>query len=138
MRHLLHGLERHGIGRRAITEADFYSICEKERIAVIWSDLPFSFYFAARDVRCITLPKKLSGLRLLFHALHELGHAFTHSGLKPAVYWHGICHDRNESEANAVALIALYPSPFTRPTIDSRFAAQLWQDRERLYFLYGI
>jgi hypothetical protein len=138
MKQLIRGLERHGIGQRALTESDFHSICDKEQIAVVWSDLEFSFYFSAHHVRCITLPKKLQGIKLLYHAFHEIGHHWTHAGINPGVYWHGIHHDRNEEEANAISLVALFPTVSRTPNIDSRFMHNLWQDRLRLHFLYEV
>lgn len=138
MKSLINGLKRHGLGSRTLTETDFHAICAQERVATVWSDLNFSFYFSAHAVRCITLPKRLYGIKLLFHMFHELGHHWTHSGLDPAVHWHDLAHNKNEAEANAIATLAVYPTVHQTPLIDSRYAAHLWQDRLRLHFLYDL
>ena len=100
----------------------------------------FSFYFSAFGESCITLPKRLSGLQLIFAMYHELGHHF-HAGDDPRVAWHGMIHDRDEIEADAVAAVALIPISRIGQ-IDfldgSRFARKLYEDRMKLYFLYGV
>jgi hypothetical protein len=139
MQYLLHGLKRHGIGQRALTEPDFFSICDRERITVVWSELAFAFYFSTAYIRCITLPKRHSGNRLLFLAFHELGHHFAHAGCASTVCWNGLTErDKNEVEADAIALVAMFPNVAETPLILDNYTQKLWSDRKHLYFLYGV
>lgn len=138
MRHLLHGLERHGIGRRALTEIDFEKICTREGVEVFWSDRRYALYYVVEDVKIIILPKRLTGPKLLFAQFHELAHHLLHGGSDPCVAFLGQADKKAEAEANAVALISLFPRIEQPPLMDSRFTRKLWDDRVRIYFLYGI
>lgn len=142
MQHLLRGLERHGIGHRALGETDFYRICEELDIEIWWSNKRFPLFFSVPDddLRIIILPKRLSGLQMLFAAYHELGHCLNDVGAEPCIAFLG-GNDRREREADAVALVALFPSPRIEDAeypIFCRFSRKLWDDRQRLFFLYGI
>lgn len=143
MNHSLKRLEKYGIGTRTQTEADFYRICEEEKIEIVWSDQKFSFYLAdpQLDIRCITLPKRRKGLRLLHEMFHELAHHFLHAGNSPMVAFSGLTHTKDEFEAEAIALIAMMPrSDITaRAFFDgSRYGDHLYNERIRLLFMYGI
>lgn len=141
MKIILDKLRPLGFNERPLTEADFYRICEQERIEIIWSEQKFSFYFSALGASCIVLPKRLRGLRLLFAAFHELGHHFTHLGCEPAVMWLGMSHDKDEFEADALALVALMPKHSLKDQAfldGSRYGARLYNERLRLWFLYGV
>lgn len=146
MKHLLTRLEKYGIGTRAQTENDFFAICEAEKISIEWSKERVSFYLAVPefDIRIICLPKMRHGLKLLFAMYHELGHHFTHAGKEPIAAFHGLetdPHDRCETEADAIALVALMPKSQlqTHAFFDgSRYGGKLYNDRTRLFFLYDI
>jgi Zn-dependent peptidase ImmA (M78 family) len=142
MKHLLKGLERYGIGHRALSENDFHRICENEGIEIIWSREKFSFYFTLMGHHFIVLPKRRRGLRLLFAMFHELGHYFMHVGNDPEAAWLDMGHHtRDEAEADAIALIALMPVKDLWKNAffdDSRYGGHLYNERLRLYFLYGI
>jgi hypothetical protein len=73
MKLLLKKLEHYGLGKRPLTEDDFYNICTIEDIEIIWSDEKFAFYFALEGRHFIVLPKRKKGIRLLFAMFHELG-----------------------------------------------------------------
>lgn len=131
----------HGVGSRPLGEDDFYRICEKENIGIIWSDEKFSFTFTDGELQFIVLPKRERGLKLLFSAFHELAHCIAHAGETPAVMWQGFFNDKNEAEADAAALVALIPlSHLGRVDFldGSRIARKIYNERLRIYFLYGI
>lgn len=140
MKHLLNRLEFHGIGTRALTEDDFYKICDAEGIEVLQSPEKFSFYFTMLDEHFIVLPKRRHGLRLLFAMFHELGHYFMHVGDEPAAaFLNG--HTRDEIEADAIALIAIVPKSKIKQMAwldGSRYGSHLYNERLRLFFLYDI
>jgi Zn-dependent peptidase ImmA (M78 family) len=140
MQHLIRSLKRHGIGSRAMTEDDFYAICERERVRVeFWSER-ISFYMAVPeiDLRVIVLPKGKKGLRLLFAMFHELGHHFAHAGTEPTVAFETGSHSKDEAEADAVALIAILPFLTNEPPDNTKFGKQIHKDRQRLKFIYGM
>jgi Zn-dependent peptidase ImmA (M78 family) len=143
MKLLLDGLKKHGIGRRAMGEEDFWKICTEDDIEVFWSRRRFPMYFTvpADDLRAIILPKRLNGSRLLFVMFHELAHHWLHGGDEPCVAFLGGSDVKCEAEADAIALIALMPGPELHVEItgdDRRFMQKLWHDRQRLSFLYGV
>ncbi len=141
MKIILDKLRPFGVGERPLGERDFYRICERERIGILWSDEKFAFCFSDGDKRFIVLPKRERGLKLLFTALHELAHCIGHAGETPSVLWKGFFDDKNEAEADAMALIALIPASHIGRTdfLDgSRIAKKIWNDRLRLWFLYQI
>jgi Zn-dependent peptidase ImmA (M78 family) len=140
MNQTLRALERYGIGDRAMTDEDFYRICEAEGIEVILSPEKFSFYFTLMGQHFIVLPKRRRGLKLTFAMYHELGHYFVHVGTEPDVAWLD-GHSRNEAEADAIALVALMPKHMLKELAfldGSRYGSHLYNERIRLYFLYGI
>lgn len=131
----------YGFNSRALTERDFYSICERERIGVEWVNEEVSWYMTLNYRPYIVLPKCIYGLPLLFKQFHELGHHIAHHGLEPDVaFFHGDEDTKAELEADALALIALIPLKDLRsPRLDdSRYARQIVNERRRLYFLYGV
>ena len=141
MKLLLRGVEAYGIGKQAQTEEDFHRIAEAEGIEVIWSKEKFSFYFTMLGHHFIVLPKRRHGLKLLFAMFHEFGHYFAHVGDDPQVAFLSDAHTKDEAEADAVALVALMPKHeiMSNAFFDgSRFGGQLYNERVRLHFLYGI
>lgn len=141
MKILLEKLKPLGFNGRVLTEKDFHAICEKENILINWSNRKYSFYFSAFGQSCVTLPKRLKGLKLLFAMFHELGHHFAHVGDDPVVMWKDMPHQKDEFEADAIALIAMMPINLLREMAfldGSRYGGKLWNERMRLYFLYGI
>jgi Zn-dependent peptidase ImmA (M78 family) len=141
MRLLLKELENYGVGKRPLTEADFFEICEIEGIEIIWSKEKFAFYFTLCGEHFIVLPKRKKGIKMLFAMFHELGHYFMHSGEEPEAAFLGLHHTKDEAEADAIALVAIMPKHTLRdPTfLDSgRFGSHLYNERLRLYFLYDI
>lgn len=142
---LLEKLRPLGFNDRPLTETDFHRICEAEHIEIVWSDTKFSFYFSAFGLSCITLPKRLRGLRLLFAMYHELAHHFLHAGKQPSVLWLKMPHEngKEETEADALACIALIPKRDLGKfgILDEYprgFAKKIYNDRLRIYFLFGV
>lgn len=142
MQHLLRGLERHGIGHRAMTEDDFWNICHDEGIEVVLSRRRYAFYFTVpeTDVKAIVLPERRTGPRLLFSMFHELAHHFLHGGDEPCIAFQGLSDSKCEAEADAVALIALMPRQIL-PELEwcdiEAIGFEHWKARERLA-LYGV
>lgn len=141
MKIILSKMRPFGVGARPLGERDFYRICNEEHIQVVWSNEEFSFCFADSTVKVIVLPKRLRGLKLLLAAFHELVHLTAHAGETPSVMWKGLFDDKNEAEADAMALIALIPASHIGRVdfLDgSRVAKKIYNDRLRIWFLYGI
>lgn len=137
-------LSKHGFNHRALSEEDLLHICESEDITVLYLDVPTSFYFSVRNKYFIVLKKSLKGLRRTFALAHELAHHFLHGGKDTAnAFFFGLIESRNEFEADAMATIALVPR-FMLNSYDfleehpNRYARQLFKNRQKLEFLYGI
>lgn len=143
MIHILSRLADYGIGKVAATEELFFHICEIEDIEIVWSDKRFSFYFSdpKLGIYCIVLPKRRKGLRLLFEMFHELGHHCLSGIQEPtaAFCWQG--YHKDELDADSIALVALIPKSQLKEMAwldGSRYGAHLYNERLRLFFLYGI
>lgn len=137
-------LSRYGFNRRILTEADFYRICEMLRITVLEMDVSRSFYMSVGGKSFIVLAEKLKGLKKTFVMFHELAHHFLHGARdRASAFYFNLLDDKNEFEADALALIALIPVSSLR-SFDfleehpNRYARKLYKDRQRLYFLYGV
>ena len=137
-------LTKHGFNRRILTEKDFYEICESEKITVLEMDVFTSFYMSAAGRHFIVLKKRLKGLRKTFAMFHELAHHFLHGGREsPNAFYFGLIESKQEIEADAMATIALVPK-FMLDSYDfleehpNRYARQLFKNRQKLEFLYGI
>jgi Zn-dependent peptidase ImmA (M78 family) len=141
MKLLLKNLEKYGLGDRPLTEDDFFNICSIEGIEIIWSDGKHAFYFSLQGKHFIVLPKRRRGLKMLFAMYHELGHYAAHIGDEPDVAFLDLTHTKQELEADAVALVALIPKHMLKELAfldGSRYGSHLYNERVRLYFLYGI
>lgn len=139
MKILLEKLRPYGFNERVLTENDFFSICKAENIRVLWSNEKFSFFFSAIGERCIVLPKRLRGLRLLFAMWHEYGHAALSPGHPYDVQWHEMHDGKDEFQADAVALIALMPVSKMFEILDgSEYATYLLAKRQQIWLLYGV
>lgn len=146
MKTLLQGLERYGIGLRTNGEEEFYWICEENDIEIIHNTGKFAFHFQMLGQKFIVLPRRRKGLKWLFTAWHELAHVLAdHARHDTFAAFHGLqtqFHDKNEAEADAIALVALIPKDKVIEAADewgqTRYGNKLWQERCRLMFLYGI
>lgn len=137
-------LEKYGFNQKILTEADFYEICEREQITVLELDVPASFYFSVLGKHFIVLRKRLRGLRRTFVMFHELAHYFLHGGkAAECAFFFGLLENKNEIEAEAMATVALIPK-FALDSYDfledhpNRYARKLFENRQKLEFLYGI
>lgn len=146
MKELLQRLERFGIGIRSISEEDVDWILEELDIGFISSDHKFTFTFTLFGEQFIVIPKRMRGLKRHFRVLHELAHILAkHVQHEPHAAFYGIgsqWHDKNEFEADAIALVALIPkhklAELAEEFGQSRYGDKLWRERCRLSFLYGI
>lgn len=142
----LEKLKKYGFNEKALTEEDFYRICEAERITVLEMDVSKTFYMTVLKKKFIVVRKKAKGIRRTFEMFHELAHHFVHGdrdGSAAKAFFFGLLENKNEREADALAIIALLPlrSMGDFKFLDehpNRFAKRLWRERQRIYFLYGI
>lgn len=140
----LHKIKIKGFNKRSLDETDAYWICEEENITVIEAEVPTSFYFVCKGQAFIVLKKSLKGLKKLFDLWHEIGHHFLHSGREYESYFFGLIESKNEVEANIFATVAICPKlaldnyDFLENHPRSRFARNLFKERQRLEFLYQI
>lgn len=140
----LRKLIKYGFNRQSLTEADFYSICEKEGIEIIERYQTNSFYWRMEGVPFITIGTRTRGLKRLFKMFHELSHHFLHSGQEPnEVFFFGLGDHKQEFEADAFATIALIPKHKMGDYqfLDdhpNKFAKQVFENRQKLDFLYGV
>lgn len=133
-----------GFNRRPLTEADFYRICKKYRIIVEEHSVSNSFYMTCLGRHIIVIGKNLKGIRRLYAMFHELGHFFLHAGVsEEEAFYFGHHKTKEEVEADVFATICLIP--WNRIDDDSfldiyprSFAKQVYQDRQRIAFLYRI
>lgn len=141
---ILQAIEHYGFNARRLTETDFFAICETERIAVLEREVPAAFTMSLLGTRTIVLRRRAKGLHRTFEMFHELAHALAHGGKSATnAFFFGLNESRAETEADAVATIALIPFADLagyqfldeNPT---RFGRQLWRDRQRIAFLYGL
>lgn len=100
---------------RAVTTDDFWRVAKRERIIVKEIPLLIDGYYQRRRGRhYILINSKLSGVRWLHTALHELHHYFFDEpgrGAGYAFYRNGQYVDRREYKADAFATICLLPWP---------------------------
>ncbi len=128
--------------RRSLTENDFFEICEKELVAVVFEEMPILQGFTAKlkSRNYIFLDRDLHGLNFLWIAFHELAHYVLHEPrprCAASVKFYSLCRpNAQEDEADAVALVAIYPTtcledlqisapseyPFERDLISKRLA----------------
>ena len=100
---------------RPLTTADFWRVVEKEKIRVREMPLLVDGYYTQRKGRhYILINNRLTGIRWLHTALHELHHyLFDVPGENEnyAFYRGGQMMDRREYKADAFALIGVLPWP---------------------------
>lgn len=142
----LANLKIDGFNVRQLNESDAEIICEKENITLLELDVPASFYFYCYQKHFIIIKKGLLGLKKTFTIFHELGHFYCHAG-SPAssrAFFYGLIKSKNEFEADAFATIAICPRTaldnydFLESHPRSRFARNLFKERQRLEFLYQV
>lgn len=144
MKYLIESLP-YGIGAEAKTETDFFEICERENIEVIWTPTKFSFHCSSPLGSFITISLRLTGLKRLFVMYHELGHHFISPGKEYSVSWCNMPNevDRDEKEADAIAHAAIIPARdlYRLPELTEsagRYGRKFKTERERLNFIYQV
>ncbi len=132
---------------RPITTEDFWRVVRREKIVVRQMPLMVDGYYTIRrNKHYILINSKLTGVRWLHTALHELHHfLFDVPGPKDgrAFYRNGEYIDRREYRADAFALIGVLPWPdllSIRPDdVDgSPWLAELVHDRITVRTHFGI
>lgn len=100
--------------RRALAESDFFEFCEREQITVVFDDLPVLQGFTAKyqNKSFIFLDRNLRGQAFLWTAFHELAHVILHEPrAATGVKFYSLCRpSKEDDEADACALVALYPT----------------------------
>lgn len=140
----LEKLSQFGFNEKFLTEHDFYEICEQENITVLEMEVSTSFYMSVSGKSFIVLKKKLKGLRKTFTMFHELSHHFLHGGNRATnAFYFGLLNTKAEFEADTLATIALVPNFALRSYefLDehpNRYAKQLFRNRQKIQFLYGV
>lgn len=104
-----------GFNSRALTEKDFYAICEREAVEVVFDDMPVLLGFTAKCAgrNYIFLDQSMRGAQFLFVAFHELAHFVLHEPRtkKAGVTFYSLCRpSKEDDEADAAALVALFPT----------------------------
>jgi len=119
------------LNEREQTVDDFYLAADLRQVEIFEARLKRRGYWAfdlEERQDYIFLKKEINKLKWLETALHEMFHACG-------------C---NEFEANAFRLVALIPLPLLadkwcwlelNPTL---YARKLWNEREKVYFLFGV
>jgi Predicted Zn peptidase len=132
--------------RRALTERMFFKICAEYNISVGFVDIPtlLGFHTNINGKLSIFLDKNLKGYEFLFIAFHELAHALLHESTEPvSVSFYNQFETRHEAEAEAVALVALFPTRRLKELEDEliyadEFAAFLIKKRLEIFKQTGI
>ena len=120
---------------KALTETDFWLICEKENIRVVEANLIVDgFYYCDGRRSHIYLSSALRGIFWLENAFHEIAHHFLHT--PPTT-------ERKEEEARAIALIAILPrgqleKAATEADEYSDYAERILHERVQILQQYGI
>lgn len=121
-----------------VTADRIFSIVEERRIEFIEKrQIKPGYYVHDEGEDYIFIKATLNGLKWLEAAIHELIHAICHIPINRL-------HRKQQLEARALSIIALIPIPLLKdkwtfleenPT---RYARQLWNEREQIYFFYGV
>ena len=120
---------------KALTEKDFWLICEKENIRVVETRLFVDgFYFCEGASRFIVLNSALRGIFWLENAFHEIAHHFLHTPPRS---------QRQETEARVIALIAILPrgqleKAVTEADEFSEYAERILHERLEVLSKHGI
>lgn len=140
----LEKLSKYGFNQKALTERDFYRICEMEGVEVIEDPRVTNIFymtFEGRPFIVLGNSTKHRGVKRLFAMFHELAHHFLHSQRHAAnAFYFGLVESKQEFEADAFAAIALIPArDLGKPEILDEyprgFARKIYNDRIRLGFL---
>lgn len=135
------------LNRRALTEADFYKLCLKERICVREMPLKeniYGYYTNLKGRAYIIINRNLPKLRWLEVAFHELGHHYLHAPVPQSVFFNSqhLSH-KQELEAQTLALLALIPQSTlkeleTDEDLIFDYPLHLIEERIKLFRLYHI
>ena len=142
-------LSRFGFNQHSLTLEDFNTICQTERIAVVYEDVDSSFYMEVtlntEKRKFIVISKRLTAFETIFTAFHELGHALLGTPSPARACFFGLDDTPEEQMANDFATIALMPLRSvcnTQAFIESNEVSSLTErmHRRRLWLFehYGI
>ncbi len=137
-------LSHYGFNQRALTLEDFYSICESEKITVLVENIVTSFYMSVDGQKFIVLSERMSELKTLFIAYHELYHALFGEDERTHAQFFDLQDSAEERAADAFAAVALIPSreiehvKAVRIRCCCGFGKFIHDERIRVFQTYGI
>jgi len=120
---------------QALTEKDFWKICENEEIRVVETHLFVNgFYFSDGRRNFIYLNSALRGAFWLENAFHEIAHHFLHT---PPT------NPRQEEEARAITLISILPRSQLKKVVSeadefSDYAERILHERLQIFAEHGL
>lgn len=120
---------------KALTENDFWLIARREKITVVETNLFVEgFYYECEKGAFIYLSSSLRGIVWLENAFHELAHHFLHTPPR---------NQRQETEARAIALMALIPAAALEKTIKEAdeftdYAGRILHERLQVFAAHGL
>lgn len=121
-----------------VTADRIFSIVEERRIEMIEKkQVKPGYHVWDEGEDYIFIKITLNGLKWLEAAMHELIHAIAQVPLD-------FMHRKQQLEARALSIIALIPLPLLKDKWafleenPSKYARQLWNEREQILFLYGV
>lgn len=145
--HTISGL-RMGWNEIPLTEADFFRLCKRKRVSVVFLSLGVRGYYYRKDSRdYIAIKKGMAPMQELFVMFHELAHCLFHtpSAVGETALFSGKRGDsREEMEADAFACGALLPITIFSTTPPDELVEEhgypnwLIRKRLRIYERYGI
>lgn len=102
-----------GLNTRILTESDFYSICEREKIKIILTpQIESGVYVVFDSESYIFINNKLRGIKFLKVAFHELAHYFLHFPSQTrfgAAFFDVHTKEKHHIEADLLVALALIP-----------------------------
>jgi Zn-dependent peptidase ImmA (M78 family) len=132
-----------GFNLRRQTENDFFEICDREKIKIVFDEMPVlqGFICKFKGQNYIFLDRNLRDLEFLYIAFHELAHYFLHEpNNKTAVRFYGLSRPhKDEDEADATALLCLFPeSGLSEFQPHSRYETSLYRQRLAVYERFSV
>lgn len=138
---------RIGWNEKPLSEADFYRLCKRHKVAV--EEIPLrvqGFYYCVMGRHFIAIDSKLPPSKKLFVMFHEFAHYLMHApNLSETASYHGVGKKtRKESEADMFALVALIPRTWLETRTLSELAddegipPEMLRERLELFERYGL
>ncbi len=133
----------YGINERFFDEDYTLGILEAAGVTVKFNQ-DFTAYLTIDGKPYIAIKKGLKGLKKLFAILHEFGHHLLDCGNEPnQIHFFGGGDEKAEFQADCFATIAMLPAKGLNDhqfleDHPVKFARQIYENRQKLDFLYGV